>query len=72
MGNCMLIFSISYEVQLVPSGRGQGLGQYLMDLLWRIGNYWGMDKVMLTVFKGMYDGEKGENGFLLNGKTNSK
>ncbi|KAI9496243.1 hypothetical protein BDB00DRAFT_758716 [Zychaea mexicana] len=40
-----------FEVQLVFSARGRGLGEFLMRLLERIGSYWHMDKVMLTVFK---------------------
>ena len=46
------ISSISFELQLIPSARGQGLGEFLMQLLERIGCYWKMDKMMLTVFKG--------------------
>lgn len=42
----------SYEIQLIPGARGQGLGEFLMNLLSQIGTYWEMDKVMLTVFKG--------------------
>ncbi|KAI9248798.1 hypothetical protein BDA99DRAFT_445958 [Phascolomyces articulosus] len=40
-----------FELQLVPNARNQGLGEFLMQLLERIGSYWKMDKVMLTVFK---------------------
>ncbi|KAI8376884.1 hypothetical protein BD560DRAFT_326165 [Blakeslea trispora] len=40
-----------FEIQLAPHARRKGLGEYLMDLLWQIGCYWKMDKVMLTVFK---------------------
>ncbi|KAI7854544.1 hypothetical protein BDC45DRAFT_440681 [Circinella umbellata] len=40
-----------FELQLIPTARSQGLGEFLMRLLERIGNYWKMDKIMLTVFK---------------------
>ncbi|KAI7865155.1 hypothetical protein BDF14DRAFT_1875660 [Spinellus fusiger] len=40
-----------YELQLVETVRNHGLGEYLMDILDKIGSYWKMDKVMLTVFK---------------------
>lgn len=47
MANC----AYCYEIQLIPGARGQGLGEFLMNLLSQIGTYWEMDKVMLTVFK---------------------
>ncbi|CAO3637570.1 unnamed protein product [Cunninghamella echinulata] len=40
-----------YELQLTEQARNQGLGEYLMNLLMDIGNYWKLEKVMLTVFK---------------------
>ncbi|KAI8096303.1 uncharacterized protein BX664DRAFT_363816 [Halteromyces radiatus] len=40
-----------YELQLSEDARNQGLGEYLMDLLFQIGHHWKMEKVMLTVFK---------------------
>ncbi|ORZ14807.1 hypothetical protein BCR42DRAFT_58534 [Absidia repens] len=40
-----------YELQLVEAARNQGLGEYLMGLLFQIGHHWKMEKVMLTVFK---------------------
>ncbi|KAI8340711.1 hypothetical protein BC941DRAFT_417979 [Chlamydoabsidia padenii] len=40
-----------YELQLAEHARNQGLGEYLMDLLFQIGHYWKLEKVMLTVFK---------------------
>ncbi|CAO3590980.1 unnamed protein product [Absidia cylindrospora] len=40
-----------YELQLVEAARNQGLGEYLMWLLFQIGHHWKMEKVMLTVFK---------------------
>ena len=46
----LIIFS--FELQLTPSARGQRLGEFLMQLFERIGCYWKMDKMMLTVFKG--------------------
>ncbi|KAL0144217.1 N-alpha-acetyltransferase 40-like protein [Mucor lusitanicus] len=45
------IICCSYEIQIAESARGQGLGEYMMNLLSQIGMYWKMDKVMLTVFK---------------------
>lgn len=45
-------YYISYEIQLIESARSQGLGEFFMSLLDKIGSYWKMDKVMLTVFKG--------------------
>ncbi|KAL1928009.1 hypothetical protein VTP01DRAFT_3414 [Rhizomucor pusillus] len=49
--NVMAQTAYCFEVQVVPSARGRGLGEFLMQLLWQIGHYWKMDKVMLTVFK---------------------
>ncbi|RCI04334.1 N-alpha-acetyltransferase 40 [Rhizopus stolonifer] len=40
-----------YEIQIEPHAQNQGLGGYLMNLLYQIGCHWKMDKVMLTVFK---------------------
>ncbi|ORX61306.1 hypothetical protein DM01DRAFT_1331918 [Hesseltinella vesiculosa] len=40
-----------YELQLEEHARSRGLGEYLMQLLFQIGDFWCMDKVMLTVFK---------------------
>ncbi|KAJ8663737.1 hypothetical protein O0I10_000010 [Lichtheimia ornata] len=40
-----------FELQLIPDARGLGIGEYLMNLLERIGKHWRMDKMMLTVFK---------------------
>ncbi|KAI8070058.1 hypothetical protein BC940DRAFT_236162 [Gongronella butleri] len=40
-----------YELQLAEHARNRGLGEYLMRLLFQIGDFWCMDKVMLTVFK---------------------
>ncbi|KAI8381307.1 acyl-CoA N-acyltransferase [Radiomyces spectabilis] len=47
----MAAVAYCYELQLVPEARNQGLGEYLMQLLVDIGHHWGMEKVMLTVFK---------------------
>ncbi|KAI9279303.1 hypothetical protein BY458DRAFT_502639 [Sporodiniella umbellata] len=47
MANC----AYCYEIQLACDARGQGLGEYMMSTLWKIGKHWKMDKVMLTVFK---------------------
>ncbi|KAL4214478.1 hypothetical protein AB4K20DRAFT_1880554 [Rhizopus microsporus] len=47
MANC----AYCYEIQLIESARSQGLGEFFMSLLDKIGSYWKMDKVMLTVFK---------------------
>ncbi|KAI7894250.1 uncharacterized protein EV154DRAFT_536665 [Mucor mucedo] len=47
MANC----AYCYEIQLMASARGRGLGEFLMHLLDRVGCHWKMDKVMLTVFK---------------------
>ncbi|KAI8990192.1 hypothetical protein BDB01DRAFT_841961 [Pilobolus umbonatus] len=47
MANC----AYCYEIQLAEESRNRGLGEYLMNLLYKIGCYWNMDKVMLTVFK---------------------
>lgn len=41
----------SYEVQLVPSARGQGLGQRLMGEMESIGRRMGMEKAMLTCLR---------------------
>ncbi|KNZ45453.1 hypothetical protein VP01_809g3 [Puccinia sorghi] len=38
-----------YEIQLKPESRRKGLGKVLMETLERIGESWGMKKVMLTV-----------------------
>ncbi|KAI7903771.1 uncharacterized protein BX663DRAFT_40815 [Cokeromyces recurvatus] len=40
-----------YEIQLMENARNRGLGEFLMNLLSKIGSFWKMDKVMLTVFK---------------------
>ncbi|KAI8977452.1 hypothetical protein BDF20DRAFT_906474 [Mycotypha africana] len=47
MANC----TYCYELQLTENARNHGLGEFLMNLLYQIGCYWKMDKVMLTVFK---------------------
>jgi ribosomal protein S18 acetylase RimI-like enzyme len=39
-----------YEIHLIPSARGYGLGRYLMGLVERVGRGVGVDKAMLTVF----------------------
>ncbi|TFK77035.1 acyl-CoA N-acyltransferase [Pluteus cervinus] len=44
----MLIYC--YELQVVPSGQGGGLGKRLMRYLAVIGTEWHMQKLMLTVF----------------------
>ncbi|KAG9299527.1 hypothetical protein G9A89_020698 [Geosiphon pyriformis] len=40
-----------YEVQLVKSARGKGLGTFLVTLMEDIGRRWGVKKSMLTIFK---------------------
>lgn len=45
----LMIFQSSYEIQLKPESRRKGLGKVLMETLERIGESWGMKKVMLTV-----------------------
>lgn len=43
----------SFEIQVVPGYQRKGIGAYLIRLLEAIGKQTSMDKVMLTVFKGM-------------------
>ncbi|KAL4064892.1 hypothetical protein V8B97DRAFT_1182644 [Scleroderma yunnanense] len=44
----------SYELQVSKHARRCGLGRWLTLSLATIGANWGMEKVMLTVFKGPY------------------
>lgn len=44
----------SYEVQVEERVRGRGVGRALIELLERVGKAWGMEKVMLTVFKSAF------------------
>ena len=46
--------NFSFELQIVPAARNQGIGEFLLQLLCHIGHHWNMEKVMLTVFKGAY------------------
>ena len=41
----------SYELQIAEGHRGKGLARVLMGCLRSLGQAFGMDKVMLTVFK---------------------
>jgi GNAT superfamily N-acetyltransferase len=43
----------SYEIQVSKDYRRHGLGRVLMQKLADIGTAWGMQKIMLTVFKGI-------------------
>jgi GNAT superfamily N-acetyltransferase len=43
----------SYEIQVSNEYRRCGLGKVLMQKLADIGATWGMQKLMLTVFKGI-------------------
>lgn len=43
--------SFSYELQVSPSARRQGVGAALVRVCEQMGRDWRMDKVMLTVFK---------------------
>ncbi|KAG5731355.1 hypothetical protein E4T56_gene17710, partial [Termitomyces sp. T112] len=40
-----------YDLQIQSAYRRKGLGKMLMQILEKIGAAWGMEKVMLTVFK---------------------
>lgn len=51
-GLCSLPADSSYELQLNPSVRGQGLGGRLMDELESIGRAQSMSKAMLTCLAG--------------------
>jgi GNAT superfamily N-acetyltransferase len=44
--------SSSYDLQVSESSQRHGLGRTLMNHLSKIGADFGMDKIMLTVFKG--------------------
>lgn len=43
----------SYELQVSPDFKRQGLGRVLMEQVKAIGEKYGMDKITLTVFKGL-------------------
>ncbi len=43
----------SYELQVSPDFKRQGLGRILMEQVKAIGRKYDMDKIVLTVFKGL-------------------
>jgi GNAT superfamily N-acetyltransferase len=43
----------SYELQVELSIQGRGGGRLLVELLSHLSRIWGMEKVMITVFKSM-------------------
>ncbi|KAK4704186.1 hypothetical protein P7C70_g2026, partial [Phenoliferia sp. Uapishka_3] len=44
-----------YEVQVEKESRGKGIGTVLVNVMEKLGKAWGMEKVMLTVFREAFD-----------------
>jgi GNAT superfamily N-acetyltransferase len=44
---------ISYELQVADAAQGMGIGKKLMNELITLGRAFNMEKILLTVFKGL-------------------
>ena len=44
----------SYELQVAATSQGMGIGKKLMNDLTTLGRAFNMEKIILTVFKGLY------------------
>jgi len=44
----------SYDIQVTKAAQGMGLGKELLGELAKIGNAYSMEKIMLTVLKGVH------------------
>jgi len=47
--------TLSYELQVAHSAQRAGLGRLLIECLWQLGRKYGMQKIMLTALRGMFN-----------------
>ena len=52
--NDVLFQICSYELQVEATAQGMGIGKKLVNDLTTLGRAFNMEKIMLTVFKGLY------------------